>query len=192
MRLVVKIGFAVAFLTLFSWAASAQNLTYTLSGVTFNDGGTASGSFTYNPTTNTYTNINIVTTTGGIRTGATYRFVCGTDVPSCNGLLPNSTNILNLTTNAANQTGLPGLALNFNAPLSAGNSSVVTFALEANCSNATCTAPAGATRTSNAGALSTFTIPTLSEWGLILMAVLLAGAGVLRLRQQPGNLRAQA
>ena len=52
--------------------ASATILEWTLSGATFNDGGTASGSFDFNTLTDTYTNIDITTTTGSILTGATY------------------------------------------------------------------------------------------------------------------------
>jgi hypothetical protein len=44
--------------------ASADGITWSLSGVTFADGGTASGSFVYDAVTNTVSSINIVTTAG--------------------------------------------------------------------------------------------------------------------------------
>ena len=53
--------------------AGAQDLTYTLSGVTFNDGGQATGFFDYNPTTGVLGNYAVVTTTGtGPATGTGY------------------------------------------------------------------------------------------------------------------------
>jgi hypothetical protein len=52
--------------------ASADGLTWNLSGVTFGDGGTASGSFVYDATTNTVSNIDIVTTKGTLFGGTTY------------------------------------------------------------------------------------------------------------------------
>jgi hypothetical protein len=55
--------------------SSADNVTWTLSGVTFEDGGTASGSFVFNADTGTQGTIvsaSIMTTTGTILTGSTY------------------------------------------------------------------------------------------------------------------------
>ena len=49
-------------------------VTYTLSGVTFGDGGTASGSFAFDPVTLAYSSINITTTSGSTLTGTTYNF----------------------------------------------------------------------------------------------------------------------
>ena len=44
--------------------AAAQNLVYTLSGVTFADGATATGYFDFNPSTDTFGSYNITTTNG--------------------------------------------------------------------------------------------------------------------------------
>ena len=44
--------------------ATAQNLVYTLSGVTFSDGAVATGFFGFNPTTQVFSNFNITTTSG--------------------------------------------------------------------------------------------------------------------------------
>ena len=52
--------------------ASADGVTWDLSGVTFDDGGTASGSFVYDADTNTVNDIDIVTTAGTAFGGATY------------------------------------------------------------------------------------------------------------------------
>jgi len=52
--------------------ASADGLTWTINNVTFNDGGTASGSFNYDATTNAFSAINVTTTPGTLESGSTY------------------------------------------------------------------------------------------------------------------------
>jgi hypothetical protein len=52
--------------------AEAAVLQFTLENSTFDDGGTASGSFDYNTVTGAYTNIDITTTSGTVLTGNTY------------------------------------------------------------------------------------------------------------------------
>jgi hypothetical protein len=122
--LVFRLTLGLLVLLLLTTAANAQPLTWFLDGVKFDDGGTARGSFNFDPDAGTpcstgaspcgrFSNVHITTTTGSTRTGATYSFVCGTDVPTCTGLSPDSTQRLDLTTTAANQTGLPGFALFF-------------------------------------------------------------------------------
>lgn len=142
-------------LALFTVLANAQPITYYVQG-TFSDGGTFNGSFSYNADSNTYSAVNIVTTPGTVRTtGATYQFVCGQDVPTCNGVSPDATGYLNLTSAATNQTGLPAMSLFFGTPLSPPSLFASTdgalFSLEANCSNSTCSAPAGPTRSTGSG-----------------------------------------
>jgi hypothetical protein len=166
----------VSFCLLGLSSASAATELYQLIGVTFNDGGTASGTFVFDPNAGTpcstaaspcgrYSNVNITTTTGSARTGAVYSYVCGQDVPSCTGVTPNSTNALYLTTSAANQTGLPALALFFTgvgavppaglgsgASFNISNSSLaVGAAQEGTCVDAACSAPTTPTRTTVAG-----------------------------------------
>jgi len=160
--------------------ALAAPVLWTLSGVTFATGGTASGSFVYDAATNTYSAINITTTTDGTRTGATYHFISGAPNP------PSSTFSLNLTTAAANnQTGLPGLALIFTPALGNGGTAAVS-GQEANCSDAVCTAPVAPTRAVNAGNVTgqALQIPTLSEWGMAIFSILLMGSAVLYLRKR--------
>jgi hypothetical protein len=157
--------------------ANAMPLTY-LVNVTFGDGGTAIGSFTFDPLAGTpcntgaspcgrFYNVNIVTTTGTVRTGVTYHFVCGQDVPTCTGVSPDSTQVLTLTSAAGNQAGLPALALFFTGvgavppagltnpgllPIDLSNSSLsVGAVLEGTCIDAACSAPTPPTRTSVAG-----------------------------------------
>src|SRR5207302_8534322 len=121
----------------------------------YGDGGTASGTFTFDPVTGLYTNVNITTTPGTVRTtGATYRFVCGQDVPTCTGVTPSAFGYLNLTSTAADQTGMPAMALFFTPALGTTGGPYSAFSLEANCSNAACAAPAGPTRSFAAGVVA--------------------------------------
>jgi hypothetical protein len=53
----------------------ADGVTWDLSGVTFSDGGTASGSFVYDAVTNTVSDVDITTTAGTAFGGATYTSV---------------------------------------------------------------------------------------------------------------------
>ena len=86
-------------------------LTWTISNATFSDGGTASGTFVYDADTNTYSSINITTTTGSVRSGASYSFNC---TAPCNGLTPDSSESLSLTISpVSDQTGAPGFAIFF-------------------------------------------------------------------------------
>ncbi len=74
----ISLGLTLAGLCAFSAAvtcpAMAQNLTYTLSGVTFSDGGVATGYFVFNPTTQSFGDFSISTTAGstGSISGGTY------------------------------------------------------------------------------------------------------------------------
>jgi hypothetical protein len=152
-------------LLLSALSLSAAPITYALVGVQFNDGGTASGSFTFDPVTNTFSNVSITTTTGSARSGAVYSFVCGQDVPSCTGVAPNSTEVLNLTSSAANQTGKPGLALFLTGvggipPAGLGQSSYIDISnsslsvgagQEASCLDAACSQPTDPSRVTVAG-----------------------------------------
>jgi hypothetical protein len=105
---------------------------WTLQGVTFTDGGTASGSFVYDVSTNTYSNINIATTAGSILTGATYQFV--------NVHTSNASGVGFLTSAALDQTGDSGLALFFSSPLngSGGTATIRAISGEGTCGNPTC------------------------------------------------------
>jgi len=143
--------------------ASGFPIAYSLVGVQFDDGGTASGTFIFDPATGLYSNVNITTTNGSARTGATYAFVCGQDVPTCTGVAPNSTQLLNLTTTDADQTGEPGLALFFTGvggtnglgtatSFDISNSSLnVGAGQEASCKDGACSQPADPSRVTVAG-----------------------------------------
>jgi hypothetical protein len=59
-------------------SSDATPMLFTLTGVTFNDGATATGSFGFNPTTGNFGAFHITTTTSGSNTGSTYSSFAGT------------------------------------------------------------------------------------------------------------------
>jgi hypothetical protein len=65
------------FLTVSALSVVGAPVTRNLSGVTFGEGGTASGSFVFDSSTNTYSSINITTTSGSTLTGTTYNGLSG-------------------------------------------------------------------------------------------------------------------
>ena len=69
-------AFAMLFAILFAaqGVTSAHAATWNLVDVTFDDGGTATGSFDYDAATNTYSNIDIMTTAGSVLPGTSYTF----------------------------------------------------------------------------------------------------------------------
>jgi hypothetical protein len=175
--LVFRLTLGLLVLFLLTTAANAEALTWFLDGVKFDDGGTARGSFNFDPDAGTpcstgaspcgrFSNVNITTTTGSSRTGATYKFVCGTDVPTCTGISPDSTAKLDLTTTVADQTGMPAFALfftgvsgtppagltDFGGSIDISSSSPnVGAGQEAYCADAACSAPTAPLRVTVAG-----------------------------------------
>jgi hypothetical protein len=201
----------IATFSALAMVAGAAPVTWVFSGVSLTDGGQITGSFTFNADAGTpcstgvtpcgvYSNVHITTTTGSAVTGHTYAYVCGTDVPACSGVSPDSTEVLFLTSNLANQTGMEALAVFFTGigatppagltdaggSLNISNSSAsVGAGQEATCSNSSCGSPAPPIRSTSGGVVvGSLSVPTLSEWGQILLAVLLVGITTLRLRQQ--------
>ena len=138
----------VSSLTLAS--ASASPTLWTLQGVTFNDGGTASGTFLYDAGLNAYSVINVTTTMGTALGGATYTFVS-------TGFAPFSGGVLLATSNNANLTGTPAFALLFNAALTANGGTVAVSGLEAPCADAGCTTPGSSTRFVSGGSVTAMT-----------------------------------
>jgi hypothetical protein len=87
-------------------SASANPILWSLVGVTFDDGGTAYGSFVYDADTNTYSNISITTTAGSAFGGATYTLINDiADDPTASGIY--------LVTSVPATPGLPGLIMGF-------------------------------------------------------------------------------
>jgi hypothetical protein len=115
---------AVMLMLTLAMAGSATPVTWYLKGITLDDGAAVVGSFTFDADAGTacslavapcgtYSNVNITTTGGGGLLAETYQFVCGTDVPTCNDAPGDSTEVLFLTSNSADQSGLQALAMLF-------------------------------------------------------------------------------
>jgi hypothetical protein len=66
------LGLVCACLIITSFSSQASPIAYTLNDVVFTDGGTASGTFTYDAETFTYSDISIATTSGSLFSGNTY------------------------------------------------------------------------------------------------------------------------
>lgn len=179
MKLSFRLIHEIAGVVLLAAAASAVPINWTLNGVTLNDGGAVSGTFTFDPDSGipcgsfppcgTYSNVNIVTTNGSSRTGAAYSFVCGQDVAGCGGVSPDSTEVFFLTSNAMNQSRDSAIAFFFTGigvfpPQGltngggvldiSGSSGTVGTVQESNCPDAACTMPSGPVRSSTAGIVS--------------------------------------
>jgi hypothetical protein len=182
-----------------STAAVAGPVLWTVN-VTFNDGGTATGTFDFDADAGTacstanspcglYSNVDIVTTTGTSLLGTTYNTVCGVGGDtSCAGVSPDSTEVLFLTSGAADQTGAQALALFFlaagpippNGLSDAGGSydvgnTTAGVVNESFCNDAGCDNPTGADRVSVAG-----TVFTPEPSTALLLAAPLALLGLAR------------
>ena len=169
-------------LTVFApMAAMAAPVTWYLSGVTFSDGGTASGSFVFDAATSTYSSVNIVTS-GGTVASSTYVAV----VPS-----PQSDDsLIQGLTSAGNGAGSPTIALFYANFLTDAGGTVGFFnpvSGEGQCGGPSCATFSGGTplRTVVSGQVTTVRpIPTMSEWAMILLGVALAGGAVLMIQRR--------
>jgi hypothetical protein len=160
--------------------ASADGITWTLSGVTFDDGGTASGSFVYDAVTNMYSAIDVTTSAFGTRLPFTYTSFSGVASPSNTGFLfgPSSGDF----------TGASFLMWLFDAPLTNSGGIVQVSipppgdSIEALCGDPGCSDSAATFRTVTGGevvgtAVATPEPATFSLVGMGLVA-LLAGAAI--------------
>jgi hypothetical protein len=153
-------------------SASATTIFWNLQGVTFSDGGTASGSFGYDDLTNNYSFIDITTTAGSSFNGATY-FVADPGVSSSATRL-----VAVLNAGLIDKTGTPVLVFSFGPALtSAGgivNIGSNVGSAEGACANAQCTTGIAA-RSITAGIASTVPEPsslTLVPLGAVALLVI--------------------
>lgn len=171
-------------------AAAAAPVTWTLQDARFAGSGPEnpfSGSFAYDADTNTYSAINITTRSGGGYVGATYSF-------GVNGTASRVT----LLTSSGDNTGLKGLYLLFDSPLTGAGGTVAldvtgspttARTMEAICSTPNCSnlnlpsARYGFTGVVN-GAVAAAAVPTLSEWAMIMFGTILAGAAALYIQRR--------
>ena len=121
---------------LFVTGAAGSPLLWTLSNVSFTDGGAASGSFVFDADTSVFSAINITTTRGTSLGGSIYLFP---DTGA--GVYLNAAELMVLGSNSANLSGSPFLEMDFNLNgmlTDSGGTIDVTFLHEGVCANATC------------------------------------------------------
>jgi hypothetical protein len=166
--------------------ASADGITWTLSGVTFDDGGTATGSFVFDATTATVISAAIVTA-GGTHPGNTYT---GMNMGSTDISDPLAEIVFLPDPSLADLTGTPALDLVFFSDLtnSGGTFALVGNSLgggEVNCGDAKCTFADTAIRLIAAGEVVSpvVTTPEPSTFLLVGMGLvaLLAGATIRKI-----------
>jgi hypothetical protein len=171
-------------------AALATTVQWTISGATFEDGGTLTGSFTYDFTNNTISSISVTTTAGGGFPAATFTTLLPT-------ILVNPNYIPLLTpacTPSVNCTGMPALALAFATPITAAGGSVALDlgnGTQRTCTNAACTSVAAPGQRFLktgvvAGTVLATGIPVLSNSALMSLGLMLAAGGALLLRRNEG------
>lgn len=188
-KLFASAAVALSFLT-FTATAQAAPLQWTLTDVTFDDGGSATGSFVYDADSNTYSNIALKTTAGTAGAAAEFRTQCTT--AHCLSALPELLFIA--SANQSDLTNVPLLDIEPSAPLTNTPATVdLVFGMSFLCSNAACTGIGGGLRVSTTGKLvgapyiappaTPTSVPATSAWSLGLLAMLLAAAAMLQRRR---------
>jgi hypothetical protein len=169
--------------------ASADSILWTLSGVMFSDGGTASGSFDYNSATNTFSTIMITTTGGTSFGGATYS--------TLSGAFPGSSSSTGFIAGAAGGdfTGTALLMLLFDNPLINTGGTVTDLLTtgdtngggEGTCDQADCSTQTQDRFITGGSASSTVGVATPEPSALSLLVVafaaMLAGAAIRKASQ---------
>jgi hypothetical protein len=143
--LLIKVFWLALLVGLASGTATAVPIKWTLSGITFLDGGTVTGTFVYDADTNTYSSVSIITTatnppTAGFVPGATYT------APHP----PSGADVLYAITNPSlpDLTGTPVVIIRFAQVLTnAGGTTNVFNVAEGTCFSNSCTSYAGNSRT---------------------------------------------
>ncbi len=172
--------------------AQASPLTYSVSA-SFGDGGSASGRFTFDADTSTYSNVAITISNSATPSlDGTYTNVC--PPVDCFGYNAADASELTVLRNPVSPTtnidlsDLPQPVVQFvyNTPLTDAGQGITSQADYGTCSTDTCigldNGPDAIRHTASA-MIAGPVVPTLTEWGVALFALLLSGFAVLRLRQ---------
>lgn len=170
----------------FTAAAQAAPLQWTLKDVTFDDGGTATGSFVYDADSDTYSNVQLSTTAGSVGGASDFRSKCVT--PHCINALPEL--IFVASSNQSDLTNVTYLDIEPSAPLSNTPGTVeLAFGMSTTCGNAACSTNGPGLRAFFSGQLvgvpyiappaAPTTVPTLNQWSLAGLSMLLAAWALL-------------
>jgi hypothetical protein len=134
-RLVMALAGSVGTLLLGATTAYATPITWTLQNVVFDDGGIATGSFTYDADIDTLTSVAITTTAGSVRGGNAY----GVGTPNASDTLFDAVDTFPV------QLGItPRLIFSLATPMTNAGGTVAIgtpFRLELTCAGAGCTVP---------------------------------------------------
>ena len=105
----VKYSVTIFLLAAFGSVSHAVPITWILQDVTFDDGGTASGSFVFDADIGTFLSYNITTTDGSKRNGATFGFV--------NPNSPGNPTFANIIDSVADTAGSTKLTMEFGSAM---------------------------------------------------------------------------
>ena len=162
-------------------AAMAAPVTW-YATATYDDGAVLGGSFVYDANTNTYSSVNL-TMEGGNRPDRTY----------VTGAVVMTSTVLVALTSAGPGTGNPIIELIWTGSLNdaGGSRPLVASIRDGECANSSCSSIASnpAPRRLVSGQVSTTQpnvtpVPTLTEWAMILLGLVLAGAALLILQRR--------
>ncbi|QIL80948.1 IPTL-CTERM sorting domain-containing protein [Diaphorobacter sp. HDW4A] len=173
----------------FSAMAQAAPYKWTFTGVTFDDGSTASGSFVADVDTQEITQINISVTAGSAGGPITFRELCN-EAPC------QSSGIFVSRQPGSDMTGMSVMFLSLGAALPTNGGTVPVLASISTCQSLNC--QTGSVRNGTGGTLmgapyvapapSTATpVPTLNDWGILLLSALTIGAAGFFTRKRIPN-----
>lgn len=173
----------------FSAVAQAAPYKWTLTGFTFDDGSTASGSFVADADTQEITQINISVTEGSAGGPITFRELCNESPCQSVGIFVSRQP-------GNDMTGMSVMFLSLGAPLPADSGTVSAVGNISTCQSSNC--QSGSVRNGTGGTLvgvpyvapmsSTVTpVPTLNGWGLLLLSALTIGAAGFFTRKRIPN-----
>jgi len=167
----------IIFMILFSGAAQAIPVTWTLQDVVFDDGGSASGFFIYDADLDLYSSVNITTTSGSDLSGESYLYP--------KGVFAGPFSLVATAQDVPDLTGVASIALFYNPGVltnSGGTRSLVEgSSRESFCADPDCNIGVGEPNSRDiiAGSISAVPVPA-AVW---LFGSALAGLGWLRRKQ---------